>query len=119
MRENLKLTHGQRLEKLVRLSAFASELRKPGQQAKADRKRTVLERSIRKTSARPGAWRCPFYPVGGVAGIVHAAARLTYDVDVVYERSAVARRGRCRMNLSSFMAAFHTASCLSPEPERC
>jgi len=28
-----------------------------------------------------------FILVGGVAGIVHGAARLTYDVDVVYDRS--------------------------------
>ncbi len=32
--------------------------------------------------------RVHFILIGGVAGIVHGAARLTYDVDVVYERSA-------------------------------
>jgi hypothetical protein len=29
-----------------------------------------------------------FVLIGGVAGIIHGAARLTYDVDIVYERSA-------------------------------
>jgi hypothetical protein len=28
-----------------------------------------------------------FVLIGGVAGIIHGAARVTYDVDVVYERS--------------------------------
>jgi predicted nucleotidyltransferase len=30
-----------------------------------------------------------FILVGGVAAIVHGAARITYDIDVVYDRSAV------------------------------
>lgn len=34
LRENLKLTPGQRLEKFVRFAAFASELRKAGQRAR-------------------------------------------------------------------------------------
>jgi hypothetical protein len=28
-----------------------------------------------------------FVLIGGVAGIIHGSARLTYDVDVVYDRS--------------------------------
>ena len=43
LRENLKLTHAQRLEKLVRLSAFASELRASGQKAKSGRMRNPRE----------------------------------------------------------------------------
>ena len=39
LRENLKLSPAQRLDKLVRLSAFASELRASGQKAKSARKR--------------------------------------------------------------------------------
>jgi hypothetical protein len=39
LRENLKLTHAERLDKLVRLSGFASELRASGQKAKSSRKR--------------------------------------------------------------------------------
>ena len=38
LRENLKLTPGQRLEKLVRFSAFAAELRAAGARARASRK---------------------------------------------------------------------------------
>ncbi len=30
-----------------------------------------------------------FVLIGGVAGIIHGAARVTYDVDVVYERTGV------------------------------
>jgi hypothetical protein len=42
LRENLKLTHAERLEKLVRFSAFADELRRAGEKtrAKARRPRT-------------------------------------------------------------------------------
>ena len=39
LRENLKLTPAQRLHKLVRLSAFASQPRASGQKAKTNRKR--------------------------------------------------------------------------------
>ena len=39
LRENLKLTPAQRLEKLVRFSSFAAELRRGGQRARAKRKR--------------------------------------------------------------------------------
>jgi hypothetical protein len=38
LRENLKLTPGQRLEKLVRFSTFAAELRAAGARARASRK---------------------------------------------------------------------------------
>ena len=38
LRENLKLTPGQRLEKLVRFSAFAAELRTAGARARASRR---------------------------------------------------------------------------------
>lgn len=39
LRENLKLTHGQRLEKLVRFAGFAAELQKAGQRARTRQKR--------------------------------------------------------------------------------
>jgi hypothetical protein len=39
LRENLKLTPAQRLEKLVRFSSFAAELRRAGQRARRARKR--------------------------------------------------------------------------------
>jgi len=39
LRENLKLTPGQRLEKLVRFSLFAAELRRAGQRARASQHR--------------------------------------------------------------------------------
>lgn len=39
LRENLKLTPGQRLEKLVRFGSFAAELRQAGQRARLKRKR--------------------------------------------------------------------------------
>jgi len=39
LRENLKLTPGQRLEKLVRFAAFASELRRAGARARTRKKR--------------------------------------------------------------------------------
>ena len=35
LRENLKLTHAERLEKLVRFSSFAAELRRAGEKARA------------------------------------------------------------------------------------
>ncbi|MBV9656933.1 MAG: hypothetical protein JO295_02375 [Verrucomicrobia bacterium] len=35
LRENLKLTPAERLEKLVRFSAFAAELRRAGQRARS------------------------------------------------------------------------------------
>jgi hypothetical protein len=40
LRENLKLTPAQRLDKLVRLASFASELGASGQKAKSTRKRS-------------------------------------------------------------------------------
>lgn len=39
LRENLKLTPAQRLEKLVSFSAFAEELRRGGQRARLKKKR--------------------------------------------------------------------------------
>jgi hypothetical protein len=39
LRENLKLTPAQRLEKLVSFSAFAAELRRAGQRARLAKKR--------------------------------------------------------------------------------
>jgi hypothetical protein len=39
LRENLKLTPGQRLEKLARFASFASTLKRAGRVAKARRKR--------------------------------------------------------------------------------
>jgi hypothetical protein len=39
LRENLKLTPGQRLEKLVRFRSFAAELRRAGQRARRTRRR--------------------------------------------------------------------------------
>src|SRR5258708_3718900 len=44
-----------------------------------------------------------FILIGGVAAIVHGAARLTYDIDVVYERSA-----------ANFRLLVQTLSSLSP-----
>ncbi|MDQ6631368.1 MAG: hypothetical protein M3Y82_06375 [Verrucomicrobiota bacterium] len=38
LRENLKLTHAQRLEKLVNFSAFASTLREAGIRARSKKK---------------------------------------------------------------------------------
>jgi hypothetical protein len=39
LRENLKLTPAERLEKLVRFSSFASKLRQAGQKARTARRR--------------------------------------------------------------------------------
>jgi hypothetical protein len=39
LRENLKLTPAQRLEKLVNFSSFAAELRRAGQRARSTKKR--------------------------------------------------------------------------------
>ena len=39
LRENLKLTHAERLEKLVRFSSFAGELRRAGANARARARR--------------------------------------------------------------------------------
>jgi len=40
LRENLKLTPGQRLEKFVAFSAFAAQLREAGQRARAKSRRS-------------------------------------------------------------------------------
>ena len=39
LRENLKLTHAERLEKLLRFSLFAGELRRAGEKARAKARR--------------------------------------------------------------------------------
>ena len=39
LRENLKLTHAERLEKFVHFSSFAAELRRAGEEARAKARR--------------------------------------------------------------------------------
>lgn len=79
IRENLRKSHEERLLTLERRIAFIRRLHSPGAPPSTTQFRALLSvLSEHEVS---------FVIVGGVAAALHGAARVTYDLDIVYDRS--------------------------------
>jgi hypothetical protein len=79
IRENLSKSQEERLLALEQTIATIQQLHSPGARPSTTQFQTLLA-----ALSRNGA---SFVIVGGVAGTLHGAMRITYDVDVVYDRS--------------------------------
>jgi hypothetical protein len=79
IRENLSKSQEERLLALEQTIATIQQLHSPGARPSTTQFQTLLT----ALSANGAS----FVIVGGVAGTLHGAMRITYDVDVVYDRS--------------------------------
>jgi hypothetical protein len=79
IRENLRKSHEERLLTLERRIAFIHRLHSPGSRPSTTQFSALLS-SLNKNDVS-------FVIVGGVAAALHGAARVTYDMDIVYDRS--------------------------------
>src|SRR5437660_12734124 len=79
IRENLHKSQEERLLALEQTIAAIQRLHSPGAHPATTQFRALLA-ALRANDAS-------FVIVGGVAGTLHGAMRVTYDVDVVYDRS--------------------------------
>jgi hypothetical protein len=79
IRENLRKSHEERLLTLERRIAFIHRLHSPGSRPATTQFRALLT-TLHENDVS-------FVIVGGVAAALHGAARVTYDIDVVYDRS--------------------------------
>jgi len=79
LRENLRKSHEERLLALDRTIAFIQRLHSPGSRP-ATTQFKALVTTLRENDVS-------FVIVGGVAATLHGATRVTYDLDIVYDRS--------------------------------
>jgi hypothetical protein len=79
IREHLRKSHEQRLLTLEQTIVFIHRLHSPGSRPATTQFRALL-------AALHGGG-VSFVIAGGVAAVLHGAARITYDLDVVYDRS--------------------------------
>jgi len=79
IRENLQKSQEERLLALEQTIAIIQKLHSPGARPSTTQFKALL--------AALSANDASFVIVGGVAGTLHGAMRITYDVDVVYDRS--------------------------------
>jgi len=80
IRENLRKPYEERLLTLERRIAFIHRLHSPGSRPATTQFKALLTvLSDNEVS---------FVIVGGVSAALHGAARITYDIDIVYDRSA-------------------------------
>jgi hypothetical protein len=79
IRENLQKSQEERLLALEQTIAIIQKLHSPGARPFTTQFKALL--------AALSANDASFVIVGGVAGTLHGAMRITYDVDVVYDRS--------------------------------
>ncbi len=79
IRENLRKSHEERLLNLERKIAFIQRCHSPGTPTATTQFRALL--------TLLGENDASFVIVGGVAAALHGAARVTYDLDIVYDRS--------------------------------
>ena len=84
LRENLKLTVEERFAKFERFWQFAQESREAGRTARQTESGHGAE--LPRDPAGPHPEGRPLHRHRGGAALAHGAARLTYDVDVVYAR---------------------------------
>lgn len=80
IRENLRKSHEERLLALEKTIAAIQRFHSPGA-----RPATTQFQALLAALSENGT---SFIIVGGVAGTLHGATRVTYDLDVVYDRSA-------------------------------
>ena len=80
IRENLRKSHEERLLTLERRIAFIHRLHSPGSRPATTRFKALLDTLSENDVS--------FVIVGGVAAALHGAARVTYDMDIVYDRSS-------------------------------
>ena len=87
LRENLRLSHEDRIRKLQAavLLRRASKSGPPGKRGK--------ETNFEGLIHRLAQGRVDFILVGGVAAILHGSARVTFDIDAIYSRSVSTSRG--------------------------
>jgi hypothetical protein len=79
LRENLRKSHEERLLTLEKRIAFIHRLHSPG-----SRPATTQFRALLSTLHEHDV---SFVIVGGAAAALHGAARVTYDIDIVYDRA--------------------------------
>jgi hypothetical protein len=79
VRENLRKSHEERLVTLERRIAFIHRMHSPGSRPATTQFRALLSTLHENEVA--------FVIVGGAAAALHGAARVTYDIDIVYDRS--------------------------------
>jgi len=79
IRENLRKSHEERLLKLARTIALVQRLHSPGSRPATTQFKALVTALLEKDVS--------FVIAGGVAATLHGAARVTYDLDVVYDRS--------------------------------
>lgn len=79
IRENLRRSQEERLLALEQTLATIQQLHSPGARPSTTQFKALLAALSGKDVS--------FVIVGGVAGTLHGAMRITYDVDVVYDRS--------------------------------
>jgi hypothetical protein len=79
IRENLRKSHEERLLTLERRIAFIHRLHSPGSRPATTQFKALL--TILSEN------EVSFVIVGGVSAALHGAARVTYDIDIVYDRS--------------------------------
>jgi hypothetical protein len=79
IRENLGKSHEARLLTLEQTITAIHRLHSPGSRPATTQFATLLSTLCRNKVA--------FVIVGGIAAVLHGAIRVTYDIDVVYERS--------------------------------
>ncbi|HEV7486371.1 MAG TPA: hypothetical protein VGQ65_11875 [Thermoanaerobaculia bacterium] len=79
IRENLRKSHDERLFALESIIVFIQQLHSPGSHPATTQFKALLT-ALRENDVS-------FVIVGGVAAALHGAARITYDLDIVYDRS--------------------------------
>jgi hypothetical protein len=79
IRENLRKSHEERLLTLERRIAFIHRLHSPGSRPATTQFKALLT-TLNENDVS-------FVIAGGVAAALHGAARVTYDIDIVYDRS--------------------------------
>jgi hypothetical protein len=79
IRENLRKSHEERLLTLERTIAFIRRLHSPSSRPATTQFKALLT-TLRENDVS-------FVIVGGLAAALHGAARVTYDLDIVYDRS--------------------------------
>jgi|GEM_PF-104743 len=79
IRENLRKSHEERLLTLARTIAFVQRLHSPGSRPATTQFKALITTLLENDVS--------FVIAGGVAATLHGAARVTYDLDIVYDRS--------------------------------